>query len=46
MVGGIQPNAHHPSSSAMTDQNITISNNLVNGVGKDYKEMSGICPRT
>ena len=42
VVGGIQPNAHHPSSSAMTDQNITISNNLVNNVAQDYKDMPGI----
>ena len=42
VVGGIQPNAHHPSNSAMTNQNITISNNLVNKVAQDYKDMPGI----
>jgi hypothetical protein len=42
VVGGVQPNAHHPSNSAMTDQNITISDNLVNNVAQDYKDMPGI----
>ncbi|WP_207892191.1 right-handed parallel beta-helix repeat-containing protein [Streptacidiphilus pinicola] len=42
VVGGVQPNAHHPSNSAMTDQNITISNNTVSGVAQDYKDMPGI----
>ena len=42
VAGGVQPDAHHPSNAAMTNQNITISNNLINGVAEDYKEMSGI----
>jgi hypothetical protein len=42
VVGGIQTNAHHPSNPAMTDQNITISDNHVTGVGTDYKEVSAI----
>jgi hypothetical protein len=42
VVGGIQPNAHHPSNPAMTNQSITISNNHVTGVGTDYKEVSAI----
>ena len=42
VVGGVQPNAHHPSNSAMTNQNVTISNNRVTGVGTDYKEVSAI----
>ena len=42
VVGGIQADAHHPSNPAMTDQNITISNNRVTGVGTDYKEVSAI----
>ena len=33
VVGGVQANAHHPSNPAMTDQNITISNNHVTDVG-------------
>jgi hypothetical protein len=42
VVGGIRPDAHHPSDPAMTNQDITISNNLVSGVGTDYKEVSAI----
>ena len=42
VVGGIQTNAHHPSNPAMTNQNITISNNRVTNVGTDYKEVSAI----
>ena len=42
VVGGIQANAHHPSNPAMINQNITISNNHVTGVGTDYKEVSAI----
>jgi hypothetical protein len=42
VVGGVQPDAHHPSNTAMTDQNITVSNNLVNNVAQDYKDMPGI----
>jgi hypothetical protein len=42
VVGGIQADAHHPSNPAMTNQNITISNNRVTGVGTDYKEVSAI----
>ena len=41
-VGGVQPDAHHPSNPQMTNQNITISNNKVTGVGTDYKETAGI----
>src|SRR5450759_4039692 len=42
VAGGIQPDAHHPSNAAMTNQNITISNNRVSGVGTGYKEVSEI----
>ncbi|GAA1941561.1 RICIN domain-containing protein [Kitasatospora viridis] len=42
VVGGVQPDAHHPSNSAMTNQNITISNNSVSNVAQDYKDMPGI----
>jgi hypothetical protein len=42
VVGGVEPDAHHPSNTAMTDQNITLTNNLVSGVAEDYKDMAGI----
>jgi len=42
VVGGVRPDAHHPSNSAMVNRDITISYNTVNGVAKDYREMAGI----
>jgi len=42
VAGGVQPDAHHPSDARMTLKDITIDNNLVTDVAKDYKEMSGI----
>jgi hypothetical protein len=42
VVGGVQTDAHHPSNPAMTNQNITISNNLVTNAGTDYKETAAI----
>jgi Ricin-type beta-trefoil lectin domain len=42
VVGGVQPDAHHPGNAAMTNQNITISNDHVTSVGTDYKEVSAI----
>jgi len=42
VVGGVRPDAHHPSNPAMVDKDITLSNNLVTGVAKDYKDMAGI----
>ncbi len=42
VVGGVQTNAHHPSDPAMTDQNITLTNNMINGVAEDYRDMAGI----
>jgi hypothetical protein len=42
VVGGVQTDAHHPSDPAMTNQNITISDNLVSGVGTDYRETPAI----
>jgi Ricin-type beta-trefoil lectin domain-like len=42
VVGGVQANAHHPGNAAMTDQNITISNNHVTNIGTDYKEVAAI----
>lgn len=42
VVGGVQADAHHPSNAAMTDQNITISDNHVTGTGTDYRETPAI----
>jgi hypothetical protein len=42
VVGGIQPDAHHPSDPAMVNSDVTITDNLVTKVAEDYREMSGI----
>jgi hypothetical protein len=42
VVGGVKPDAHHPSDPAMVNKDITITDNLVTKVAEDYKEMSGI----
>jgi hypothetical protein len=42
VVGGVQPDAHHPSNPAMIIKNVTIADNLVSNVAEDYKDMSGI----
>jgi hypothetical protein len=42
VVGGVQPDAHHPSDPAMVNKDINITDNLVTRVAQDYKDMSGI----
>ncbi|NUS15385.1 MAG: right-handed parallel beta-helix repeat-containing protein [Streptomyces sp.] len=42
VVGGVQPDAHHPSDPAMVNQDITIQGNRISDVAKDYKDMAGI----
>jgi hypothetical protein len=42
VVGGVQTDAHHPGQPAMTNHDITISNNLVTNTGTDYKETAAI----
>ncbi|WP_328886443.1 right-handed parallel beta-helix repeat-containing protein [Streptomyces sp. NBC_00316] len=41
-VGGVLPDAHHPSDPRMTNRNIQIANNTINRVAVDYKDNSGI----
>ncbi|MCG5461976.1 ricin-type beta-trefoil lectin domain protein [Micromonospora sp. NPDC053740] len=41
-VGGIQPDAHHPSDQRMVNKNVRIEDNTVNRVAVDYKDNSGI----
>lgn len=41
-VGGVLPDAHHPSDPRMTNQDVLIENNTINRVGVDYKDNSGI----
>ncbi|MCX5269460.1 DUF1349 domain-containing protein [Streptomyces sp. NBC_00199] len=42
VVGGLQADAHHPTDSRMTNQNITLSNNLIHDVALEYRDMSAI----
>jgi regulation of enolase protein 1 (concanavalin A-like superfamily) len=41
-VGGVQADAHHPSDIRMTNQNITVSNNLIHDIALDYRDMSAV----
>jgi ricin-type beta-trefoil lectin protein len=41
-VGGVQPDAHHPSDQRMINRNVRIEDNTVNRVSVDYKDNSGI----
>ncbi|WP_236551709.1 right-handed parallel beta-helix repeat-containing protein [Aeromicrobium sp. 9AM] len=42
VVGGVLPDAHHPSDPRMTNKDIRIENNTVDRVSVDYKDNSGI----
>ncbi|MBB5716962.1 right-handed parallel beta-helix repeat-containing protein [Sphingomonas aerophila] len=42
MVGGIEPDAHHPSRPEMGLRDIVIRDNRISGVSHDYKEQSAI----
>ncbi|SEN06699.1 Right handed beta helix region [Sphingomonas gellani] len=42
MIGGVQPDAHHPSRPEMGLRDILIRNNRISGVSRDYKEQSAI----
>jgi hypothetical protein len=41
-VGGVLPDAHHPSDPRMTNQDILIQDNTIDRVSVDYKDNSGI----
>ncbi|WP_375197341.1 right-handed parallel beta-helix repeat-containing protein [Sphingobium sp.] len=42
MVGGVTPDAHHPSRPEMGLRDIFIRNNRISNVSQDYKEQSAI----
>lgn len=42
VVGGVQADAHHPSDTRMTNQNITLSDNVIHDVALDYRDMTSI----
>lgn len=42
MVGGVTPDAHHPSRPEMGVRDIVIRNNLVRTVSQDYREQAAV----
>lgn len=42
VVGGIQPDAHHPSDPRMIVQDITIADNLITRIGKSHRDSAGV----
>ncbi|WP_329000785.1 right-handed parallel beta-helix repeat-containing protein [Kribbella sp. NBC_00709] len=42
VVGGVQPDAHHPRDPRMTNRDVTISDNTIAGVSKEYRDNAGI----
>lgn len=42
VVGGVRPDAHHPSDERMINRDIRLESNTVNRVAVDYKDNSGI----
>jgi hypothetical protein len=41
-AGGVNKDAHHPSIQEMTNSNLTIADNVITGVAKQYKDNSAI----
>jgi hypothetical protein len=44
VAGGVQADAHHPGDTRMTNQDITISNNLVHDIALDYRDFTSFLP--
>ncbi|MFI7063768.1 right-handed parallel beta-helix repeat-containing protein [Kribbella sp. NPDC050124] len=42
VVGGVQPNAHHPSDPRMTNHDVTITDNTITATGQEYRDNAGI----
>ncbi|WP_255586600.1 right-handed parallel beta-helix repeat-containing protein [Hephaestia mangrovi] len=42
MVGGVRPDAHHPSRPEMTVRDILISNNLIHDISQHYREQAAV----
>lgn len=42
VVGGIHPDAHHPSDPRMTVSDITIEDNTITRIGRGYRDSAGI----
>lgn len=42
VVGGVQPDAHHPRDARMTVQDVTIVDNTIRRVGQSHRDSAGI----
>ncbi|GAA1137797.1 RICIN domain-containing protein [Kribbella jejuensis] len=42
VVGGVQPDAHHPRDPRMTNHDMRIAGNTIAGVSKNYRDNAGI----
>ncbi|TWD81717.1 parallel beta helix pectate lyase-like protein [Kribbella amoyensis] len=42
VVGGVQPDAHHPRDPRMTNHDVRIVDNTISGVSKNYRDNAGI----
>jgi hypothetical protein len=44
VAGGVRADAHHPSDPRMVNRDVTISNNLVHDLGRDYRGSVSFLP--
>jgi hypothetical protein len=42
VAGGVRPDAHHPSDPALTNRQLMIRGNLIQGVGRDYSDNAAV----
>lgn len=42
MVGGVRPDAHHPSDPRMSVRDILIANNLIRDISQHYREQAAV----
>lgn len=42
VVGGVQPDAHHPSDSRMINKGLTIVDNTITRIGQNYRDSAGV----
>lgn len=42
VAGGVRPDAHHPSDPRLTNRDLMIRGNLIQGVGRDYSDNAAL----
>ncbi|WP_326794152.1 right-handed parallel beta-helix repeat-containing protein [Streptomyces sp. NBC_01808] len=42
VVGGVQPNAHHPADRRMVNHDVRITDNTITGTGQNYRDSAGV----